>query len=60
MLLFFEIGNIAAVEAIALRIPESVGLLAFGVSLVVVAVSLRTFFARAEKAKTAKQMVDEV
>lgn len=46
MFLLFEIGSSAGVEAMVVSIPESVGVLFFGVGLVVLAVVLRSFFGR--------------
>ncbi len=51
MILLFEVSKTTALETVAVSIPESVGLLAFGVGLVVIAIVLRTFFARSEKAR---------
>lgn len=52
MIFLFEIGNAPTIESIAVSIPESLGLLVFGVGLVVVAVLLRSIFAKSEKAKS--------
>ena len=51
MLLLLEIKNITALEAMAVSIPEPAGLLASGITLVIAAVLLRSFFARSEKVK---------
>jgi hypothetical protein len=46
MFVLFEIADFAAVEALFVSVPESLGLLAFGIGLVVLAVLTRSFFAR--------------
>lgn len=48
MFLFFEIGSPAGIEAIFVSIPESVGVLFFGVGLVVLAGVLRAVIGRIE------------
>ena len=55
MLLLFEIKNVTALDAIAVSLPESAGLLASGIALVIVAVLLRSLFARSEKGKTEQE-----
>jgi len=42
----------ASVQSLLLSIPESVGILAFGLGLVATAVSIRWFLARSEKETT--------
>ncbi len=46
MFLLFEIGSPVGFEAMVVSIPESVGVLFFGVGLVVIAVVLRSLIAR--------------
>ena len=46
MLVLIEITNFAAIEPILIGIPESVGLLAFGVALTATAVIIRWFLGR--------------
>lgn len=48
MLGFVEIFDLAALETLFVGIPESVGLLAFGVGLIGVAVVIRRFMGRGE------------
>ena len=48
MLSFVEILDLAALETLFVGIPESVGLLAFGVGLVGLAVLIRRFMGRGE------------
>ncbi|MEQ1604206.1 MAG: hypothetical protein ABL999_04990 [Pyrinomonadaceae bacterium] len=52
MFLLFEIGNAPTIESMAVSIPESLGLLIFGIGLVVVAVLLRSMLAKSEKPKS--------
>ena len=60
MVLLLESNNIGILNAIAVSMPESIGLLIFAIGLVVVAVLLRSFFARAEEAKAEKESANEV
>jgi uncharacterized membrane protein YidH (DUF202 family) len=46
MLFFIEIMSLAAFRTFLVSIPESVGLLAFGIGLVIIAVLIRSFMAR--------------
>lgn len=48
MLGFVEIFDLAALETLFIGIPESVGLLAFGVGLVGIAILIRRFMGRGE------------
>ena len=48
MLGFVEIFDLAALETLFIGVPESVGLLVFGVGLVGVAILIRRFMARGE------------
>lgn len=41
MLNLFEMTNLSAIEMLLTGIPESMGILFFGVSLVIIAVSIR-------------------
>jgi uncharacterized membrane protein YidH (DUF202 family) len=52
MLFFIEIMSLAAFRTFLVSIPESVGLLAFGIGLVIIAVLIRSFLARGEKVET--------
>jgi hypothetical protein len=48
----FEVtGNTGVTEALFVSIPESIGLLAFGLGLIGAAVTIRWFFGRAEQRK---------
>ncbi len=58
-MLLFEIGNAPTIESIAVSIPESLGLLVFGVGLVVVAVLLRSMLAKSEKSKSDEKVAKE-
>ena len=49
MFIFFTFADLAAVEMMLVSIPESLGLLAFGVALVAVAVIGRWLLARGEE-----------
>lgn len=51
MLVLFEITDLAALQMFLVTIPESIGLLAFGIALVVVAVLIRWFLGRGETEK---------
>ena len=51
MLVLFEITDLAAAETLLVSIPESLGLLAFGIGLVAVAVLIRWFLGRGESQK---------
>lgn len=51
MLLFVTLADIAAVEMMLVSIPESLGLLAFGVALIALAVIGRWLLARGEEAR---------
>lgn len=55
MILLLEIGSSPTIEL--LQIPESIGLLFFGVLLVGLAVTLRAVAARVEKSKIEKETV---
>lgn len=48
MLIFFTFADLAAVEMLFISIPESLGLLVFGLALVATAVIGRWLLARAE------------
>ncbi|MEQ1921095.1 MAG: hypothetical protein ABL952_01185 [Pyrinomonadaceae bacterium] len=52
MLGFVEIFDLAALETLFVGIPESVGLLAFGIGLVGVAILIRRFMGRGETSST--------
>ncbi len=52
MLAFVEIFDLAALETLFVGIPESVGLLAFGVGLIGLAVLIRKFMGRGETRNT--------
>ena len=52
MLAIFENVDLAALQTLLVGIPESAGLLAFGVGLVMFAVFIRRLLAKAEDAKT--------
>ncbi len=53
MFLLFEIGS--PFEAMFVSIPESVGVLFFGIGLAVVAVGIRALIARTEKRETDRE-----
>ena len=59
MFLLFEVKSVAALKAIVVSIPEPVGLLVFGIVLVIAAALLRTFFVRAEKVKAEEKLLNE-
>lgn len=52
MLVLIEITHFAAIEPLLFGIPESVGLLAFGVGLTVAAIIIRWFLGRGDVDKT--------
>lgn len=56
MFVFFSFAEVAAVETLLVSIPESLGLLAFGVALVAVAVIGRWLLARGEEVKDKKEI----
>jgi hypothetical protein len=60
MLVLIDIINFRTVEPLLLGIPESVGLLAFGVGLATAAVIIRWFLSRgdAERSKEGKREVN--
>lgn len=59
MLFLLEIGQLPTLEGIAFPVPESVGLLLFGIGLAAVAILLRSLLAKAEKAKSDKRVETE-
>ncbi len=59
MLVVFNISMLATVEALLVSVPESIGLMAFGVGLVVIAVLIRSFLTRGEKGETDKESLTE-
>lgn len=59
MVFLFEIGNSPTIESIAVSIPESLGLLVFGVGLAVAAILLRSILAKSEKAKSDEEATKE-
>jgi uncharacterized membrane protein YidH (DUF202 family) len=52
ILVLVESFNLAAIETLLVGIPESVGLLAFGIGLVLTAVFIRRLLARVPDEKT--------
>lgn len=56
MFIFFTFADLAAVEMMLVSIPESLGLLAFGVALVAVAVIGRWLLARGEEVKEKEEI----
>lgn len=52
MLVLIEITYFVAIEPLLFGIPESVGLLAFGVALTVTAIIIRWFLGRGDVEKT--------
>jgi len=52
MVLFFEITGFAAVQPLLFGIPESIGLLAFGVGLTATAVIVRKVLNRSDAGKS--------
>ena len=52
MFIFIEIADLTPVTTFLLGIPESVGLLTFGIGLVATAASIRWFLGRGETEKT--------
>jgi len=59
MFYLFEITIPAAIETFLFAIPETVGLLAFGVGLVVIAVLIRSFLKRGDKQEPDKKVTKE-
>ena len=59
MIFLLEIGQLPTLESMAFSVPESVGLLVFGVGLAAVAILLRSLLAKAEKAKSDKSVETE-
>lgn len=59
MFFLFEIGRIATLETLAVSVPESVGLLIFGVGLIVAAVLLRSLLAKSDKQKRNEKATKE-
>lgn len=49
MFVLFEIIDLGSIELLFAGVPESVGLLLFGVTLVVMAMLIRRFMARGER-----------
>ena len=60
MLALIENIEIAAFETLLVSIPESAGLLAFGIGLVMIAVFIRRQMAKAEIAKTEEKLGKKV
>ena len=56
MVIFFTSADLAAAEMMLVSIPESLGLLAFGVALVAVAVMGRWLLARGEEVKEKEEI----
>jgi uncharacterized membrane protein YidH (DUF202 family) len=56
MFVFFTFADLAAAETLLVSIPESLGLLAFGVALVAVALIGRWLLARGEEIKDKKEI----
>jgi uncharacterized membrane protein YidH (DUF202 family) len=56
MFIFFTFADLAAVEMMLVSIPESLGLLAFGVALVAFAVMGRWLLARGEEVKEKEEI----
>jgi len=56
MFILFTITDLAAIEMLLISIPESLGLLAFGVGLVAAAVIGRWLLARGEEARDKKEI----
>lgn len=56
MLGFVEIFDLAALETLFVGIPESVGLLAFGVGLISVGVLIRRFMGHSETRGTDEKL----
>ncbi len=54
MVILFEIFNLAAIETLLVGIPESVGLLVFGIGLTAAAVLIRRLLGRRNVEKTDK------
>ena len=56
MLIFINIIDFTAVDLLLLGIPESIGLLAFGVGLTATAVIIRWFLGRSDAEKSKESM----
>jgi hypothetical protein len=56
MVIFFTFADLAAVEMMLVSIPESLGLLAFGVALAALAVIGRWLLARGEEVKEKEEI----
>ena len=54
MFALFEFTHLASIDMLLVAIPESLGLLASGVGLVMIAVSIRRFIARNIEAEVTK------
>ena len=54
MVVLFEIFNLAAIETLLVGIPESAGLLVFGIGLTAAAVLIRRVLGRRNAEKTDK------
>lgn len=51
MLALFEIANVGTIEGFLVSIPESIGILVFGIALVATAVLIRRLLGRGEREK---------
>lgn len=60
MFFLLEIANPNAVETFLASLPESMGLLIFGIVLVAIAVTIRKFIARSEPSKHEKESIKEI
>ncbi len=60
ILVLFEIFNLAAIKTVLVGIPESIGLLVFGIGLVVTVVLIRRLLGRAPEEKTEEKLGKKV
>ena len=60
MRIFVEIFNLAAIKSLIIGIPEAVGLLVFGLGLVVIAVLLRRRLGRNNDEQSCEALTNEV
>ena len=56
MLVFFEMLDLAAIRTLLVTIPESVGLLVFGITLAAAAVLIRWFLGRGATVKSTEKI----
>lgn len=60
ILVLFEILNLAAIRTLLVGIPESIGLLVFGIGLVLTAVLIRRLLGRGSEEKAEEKLGKKV